>query len=229
HPRRSDGPYDPDRPSRPGTPHRPHAPEYPGSPDRPAGPDGPYGRDPSGRPDHPHRPARPAGPHDPRDPYDPDTPALADRPHRPHRPHHAHHPRDPEAASPHTPELADRRADLEPAVLYALAHLGDAFRMGGAGPRWWDCSGLVQQAYRRAGVRLPRVAADQYRAVRRIPRTALRRGDLVFWSRNGRASGVHHVAIYLGQGRYIEAPHPGRNVRVSTFSRYRPNLYGRIR
>ncbi|MEV4501258.1 C40 family peptidase [Streptomyces klenkii] len=117
---------------------------------------------------------------------------------------------------------------LEPAIRYALAHLGDPFAMGGAGPRRWDCSGLVQQAYRRAGVRLPRIAADQYRATKRIGRRVLRRGDLVFWSRNGRASGVHHVAVYLGGERYVEAPRPGLKVRVSTFGRYRPNAYGRV-
>ncbi|MGK5549577.1 C40 family peptidase [Streptomyces sp. URMC 127] len=118
---------------------------------------------------------------------------------------------------------------LEPAIRYALGHVGDSFAMGGDGPRRWDCSGLVQQAYRRAGVRLPRIAADQYRATQRISRRALQRGDLVFWSRNGRASGVHHVALYLGGGRYVEAPRPGLKVRVSTFAHYRPNLYGRVR
>ncbi|MGK5640406.1 C40 family peptidase, partial [Streptomyces sp. URMC 126] len=118
---------------------------------------------------------------------------------------------------------------LEAAVAYALAHIGDVYALGGKGPHRWDCSGLVQMAYRRAGVRLPRIAADQYRATARIPRGALRRGDLVFWSRNGRASGVHHVAIYLGGDRYLEAARPGTKVRISTFARYKPNLYGRVR
>ncbi|MFH8784902.1 C40 family peptidase [Streptomyces roseoverticillatus] len=130
------------------------------------------------------------------------------------------------AALPAARPLGDR---LEPAILYAMAHLGDPFAIGGDGPRSWDCSGLVQQAYRRAGVRLPRIAADQYRATKHIARRSLHRGDLVFWSRNGRASGVHHVAVYLGGERYVEAPRPGFKVRVSTFSRYRPNLYGRVR
>ncbi|MFC5149125.1 C40 family peptidase [Streptomyces aureoversilis] len=132
----------------------------------------------------------------------------------------------PRTVFPALPSAGDR---LEPAIRYAMAHLGDPFAMGGAGPRRWDCSGLVQQAYRRAGVRLPRIASDQYRATKRITRRALHRGDLVFWSRNGRASGVHHVAIYLGGQRYIEAPHPGAKVRISSFSRYRPTLYGRVR
>ncbi|MCA6095594.1 C40 family peptidase [Streptomyces sp. SCA3-4] len=119
------------------------------------------------------------------------------------------------------------RPDVERAVSYALRHVGDPYVYGGTGPRRWDCSGLVQQAYRRAGVRLPRVAADQYRATRHIPRSALRRGDLVFWSTNGRASGVHHVALYLGGGRYVEAARPGTKVRLSGFALYDPQLYGR--
>ncbi|WP_157868685.1 C40 family peptidase [Streptomyces caatingaensis] len=118
---------------------------------------------------------------------------------------------------------------LEAAVAYAVAHIGDPYALGGRGPHRWDCSGLVQEAYRRAGVRLPRVAADQYRATARVPRRSLRRGDLVFWSSDGRASGVHHVAIYLGGERYVEAARPGTKVRISTFSRNRPRLYGRVR
>ncbi len=121
-----------------------------------------------------------------------------------------------------------KRRDLEPALAYALRHVGDPYRLGGRGPGRWDCSGLVQEAYRRAGVRLPRLAADQYRATRRVPRDALRRGDLLFWSANGRASGVHHVAIYLGGGRYVEAARPGTKVRVSSLSSYKAQLYGRV-
>ncbi|MEU4210489.1 C40 family peptidase [Streptomyces sp. NPDC026206] len=124
-------------------------------------------------------------------------------------------------------DAAGSARDLEPAVAYALRHLGDPYAYGGVGPRRWDCSGLVQQAYRRAGIRLPRIAADQYRATRRIPRSALRRGDLVFWSTDGKASGVHHVAIYVGGGRYIEAARPGTKVRLSGFSVHDPHLYGR--
>ncbi|WP_372407861.1 NlpC/P60 family protein [Streptomyces luteireticuli] len=135
----------------------------------------------------------------------------------------------PEALGEGDAEGAGGRGGLEAAVAYAVAHIGDPYALGGHGPHRWDCSGLVQEAYRRAGARLPRIAADQYRATARIPRSALRRGDLVFWSSDGRASGVHHVAIYLGGGRYLEAARPGTKVRISTFSRYSPNLYGRVR
>lgn len=124
------------------------------------------------------------------------------------------------------PRFAGR--GTETAVHFVLAHLGDGYSYGGNGPHWWDCSGLVQQAYRRAGIRLPRVAAAQYRAARPIRRSQLRRGDLVFWTSNGHVSGIHHVAVYLGRGHYVEAPRPGRRVRVSSFAAYRPTLYARV-
>ncbi len=116
----------------------------------------------------------------------------------------------------------------EAAISYAMAHLGDPYVWGGNGPHSWDCSGLVQQAYRRAGISLPRVADDQYRASKKISRGDLRRGDLVFWSSNGSVSGIHHVAIYLGGGQYLEAPRPGKTVRISSFAYYNPNMYGRV-
>ncbi|MEV4869666.1 C40 family peptidase [Streptomyces syringium] len=128
-----------------------------------------------------------------------------------------------------TPQAPAAKPRLESAITFAMAQIGDPYKLGGNGPHVWDCSGLIQQAYRRAGVKLPRIAADQYRATKRITRRALRRGDLVFWSTNGKASGVHHAAIYLGSGKYLEAPRPGKKVRISTFSYYSPNLYGRPR
>ncbi|MET9467950.1 C40 family peptidase [Streptomyces sp. NPDC006544] len=121
------------------------------------------------------------------------------------------------------------RQGTEGAIAFANSHLGDPYVWGGNGPHGWDCSGLVQAAYRSAGISLPRVASDQYRATTPVSRSELRRGDLVFWTSDGSAAGVHHVAVYLGDGKYIEAPRPGRQVRVSSFSAYDPNLYGRVR
>ncbi|MFC8723186.1 C40 family peptidase [Kitasatospora sp. NPDC057198] len=117
---------------------------------------------------------------------------------------------------------------VEAAVSYALAQVGKPYVWGGNGPDGFDCSGLVQQAFRRAGVATPRVADDQYRAATPIGSGQLQRGDLVFWSSNGRVSGIHHVAIYLGDGTYVEAPRPGKDVRVSRLnSGYYPDFFGR--
>ncbi|MEU3712376.1 C40 family peptidase [Streptomyces catenulae] len=120
------------------------------------------------------------------------------------------------------------RHGTEAAIGWAMSQLGKPYAWGGNGPYSYDCSGLVQQAYRRAGISLPRVADYQYRAGKSIARSQLRRGDLVFWSSSGSSYGIHHVAIYLGNGQYLEAPRPGKNVRVSSFSSYNPNMYARV-
>ncbi|MBD0676817.1 C40 family peptidase [Streptomyces sp. CBMA156] len=123
---------------------------------------------------------------------------------------------------------APASGSMESAIDYALAQLGKPYVWGGNGPSGYDCSGLVQQAYRRAGISLPRVADDQYAATTPISSGQLRRGDLVFWSDSGRASGIHHVGIYLGGGKFVEAPRPGTTVRVSTLSQgYYPTHFGR--
>ncbi|MFJ1706081.1 C40 family peptidase [Kitasatospora sp. NPDC088346] len=116
----------------------------------------------------------------------------------------------------------------EAAVQFALGEVGLPFIWGGNGPDGYDCSGLVQQAYRRAGVSLPRVAADQYAATTPISSSGLRRGDLLFWSVTGRAADIEHVAIYLGNNQYVEAARPGTRIRISTLSSgYYPTHLGR--
>ncbi|MFE2917349.1 C40 family peptidase [Kitasatospora indigofera] len=133
----------------------------------------------------------------------------------------------PESDGPDTAGETDR-GSTETAVAYALAQVGKPYVWGGDGPGGFDCSGLVQQAYRKAGVSLPRVANDQYAATTPIGAGDLRRGDLLFWSDSGRASAIHHVGIYLGGGKFVEAPRPGRNVRVSTLSSgFYPTHFGR--
>ncbi|MFI1418335.1 NlpC/P60 family protein [Streptomyces sp. NPDC020731] len=96
------------------------------------------------------------------------------------------------------------------AVSYAYAKLGSPYVWGATGPNAFDCSGLMQAAYRSAGVSLPRTTYAQIDAGRRIPRSELRPGDLVFFY-----SGISHVGIYVGDGRMIHAPNPSAPVRVA--------------
>ncbi|MGW3521575.1 C40 family peptidase [Streptomyces hydrogenans] len=85
--------------------------------------------------------------------------------------------------------------------------------------RGFDCSGLALYAYAQVGINLPRTAAAQAGAGRRIPASAgvgaLRPGDLVFFAYNPTNDAtIHHVGIYLGNGKMINAPRPGTNVRT---------------
>ncbi|MCO1660074.1 NlpC/P60 family protein [Pseudonocardia humida] len=77
----------------------------------------------------------------------------------------------------------------------------------------FDCSGLMLYAFNGAGVRLPRVSRNQYNAGRKVPISDLRPGDMVFYKRGG--APIHHVAMYVGDGKMIEAPYTGASVRVT--------------
>ncbi|MCD9899732.1 NlpC/P60 family protein [Streptomyces sp. MT29] len=87
----------------------------------------------------------------------------------------------------------------------------------------FDVSGLTVYAFARAGVRLPRLAADQAGVGTRIPASAgykaLKPGDLVFFGYiPTRHSSIYHVGIYLGDGQMINAPRPGKPVRIDPVS-----------
>jgi len=103
-------------------------------------------------------------------------------------------------------------ADAATALAFAAAQLGVAYRWGGTGPGGFDCSGLVQAAYRAAGINLPRVAQDQFDAGPAVTDgTEVEPGDLLFYG--GSVGSVEHVGIYVGAGEMIDAPHTGTVVR----------------
>ena len=89
--------------------------------------------------------------------------------------------------------------------------------------------GLTMGSWAAAGVYLPHYSVAQYEAVQHISFSELRAGDLVFWSSNGAASGVYHVALYIGNNQIIQAPHTGAYVEVSSLYDWTlPNLFGRV-
>ncbi|MEW1912433.1 transglycosylase family protein [Kitasatospora sp. NPDC085895] len=114
------------------------------------------------------------------------------------------------------------------AVDFALSKVGQAYIYGGTGNGGWDCSGLTQAALRAAGISVPRVAADQADYSTRVSLDNLQPGDLLFWSNNGANSGVHHVAMYIGDGKYVEAANPSAGVRVQTIANWAPDFAGRV-
>ena len=89
----------------------------------------------------------------------------------------------------------------------ASGFVGTPYRYGGDSPSGFDCSGLVYYVYREVGVTVPRTAAEQRAAARRIPQESLEPGDLVFFY-----TPEDHVGIYLGAGEFVHAPATGRSV-----------------
>lgn len=113
----------------------------------------------------------------------------------------------------HTPACASCHGpgDGNAVVAGARRYLGTPYVWGGQTRAGLDCSGLTMVVYRDLGVQLPRTAAEQAHAgtaVRDLKHA--KPGDLLFWAyANG---DVHHVAIYEGGGRLVEAPQPGQRV-----------------
>jgi cell wall-associated NlpC family hydrolase len=92
------------------------------------------------------------------------------------------------------------------AMQFALGEVGKPYVWGATGPNSYDCSGLMLRAYESAGVTLPRVAAQQYWAGTQLPVRQAQPGDLLFWGYDtSNPDSIHHVAMYLGNGRMVEA------------------------
>jgi len=101
----------------------------------------------------------------------------------------------------------------ERAAGLARRYIGVPYAWGGASPgHGFDCSGLVMYVYGKLGVSLPHHAASQYRYGREVSRRALKPGDLVFFS------GLGHVGLFIGKGRFIDAPQSGEVVRVASLA-----------
>jgi len=102
---------------------------------------------------------------------------------------------------------------------------------GGTTPAGFDCSGLVQFAYREAyGINLPRTSRQQFHAGVFIPPNRMdlmRPGDLVFFSATGRPADIHHVGIFIGNNRMIHAPSSGRFVSEQAI--WRSDFIGAVR
>ncbi|WP_406494805.1 NlpC/P60 family protein [Streptomyces sp. NBC_01604] len=99
------------------------------------------------------------------------------------------------------------------AVSYAYSKLGSPYVWGATGPDAFDCSGLMQAAYRSAGISLPRTTYAQIDTGTRVSRSELLPGDLVFFY-----SAISHVGMYIGNGQMVHAPNPSAPVRVAPIS-----------
>jgi cell wall-associated NlpC family hydrolase len=95
------------------------------------------------------------------------------------------------------------------ALDFALAQIGDPYVYGGTGPDRWDCSGLVMKSWAAAGVSIPRVVGPQIAAGKPVPMDQLQPGDIVAYG------DMSHDGLYLGNGRVVHAPRPGKSVEIT--------------
>jgi peptidoglycan DL-endopeptidase CwlO len=92
------------------------------------------------------------------------------------------------------------------AVAYAYAQIGKPYEWGATGPDSFDCSGLVMAAWASAGLTIPRDTFEQWAGLPHIPVSQMQPGDLIIYDGEG------HVAMYVGNGYIIDAPHTGADV-----------------
>ncbi|TDD59933.1 NlpC/P60 family protein, partial [Actinomadura darangshiensis] len=120
---------------------------------------------------------------------------------------------------------ASQRKRAKKAMRFARDQIGKPYRWGADGPSGFDCSGLAMAAWRKAGVKIPRVTYSQYSKVdRKVRMKDLKAGDLVFF--HGRS----HVGLYAGHGRFLHAPHTGAKVRIDKFgARRKKQFAGAVR
>jgi cell wall-associated NlpC family hydrolase len=103
------------------------------------------------------------------------------------------------------------------AAAWALTQLGRPYQWGATGPASYDCSGLAMAAWAQAGVALLHWTGFQWTSGPHVPLRQLRRGDLVFYATNvADPTTIHHVGVYIGGGRMVDAPYTGAFVRIDS-------------
>jgi cell wall-associated NlpC family hydrolase len=127
-----------------------------------------------------------------------------------------------ETGSKYTGKIPTISGSAGKAVTYAYNQLGDPYVFGADGPGSFDCSGLTSAAWAAAGKSLPHNTEAQWGAVTHISKGDLKPGDLVFYRSLG------HVALYVGDGQIIDAPHTGTVVKKRGMNIMTPYGYGRV-
>jgi cell wall-associated NlpC family hydrolase len=97
----------------------------------------------------------------------------------------------------------------------ACSLIGKPYIFGAEGPGGYDCSGLTKTAWAAVGVGLEHYTRDQWGQGRSVGRAELKPGDLVFYY----PGSLHHVALYIGGGKVVHAPHTGDHVRMASIDR----------
>ncbi|MEV5998089.1 C40 family peptidase [Streptomyces griseomycini] len=121
------------------------------------------------------------------------------------------------SASTATTASAPASGSVATVIAFLKAQVGDAYVMGASGPNAWDCSSLVQAAFKQVGVDLPRVSQDQSMSGTDVPLSQVQVGDILYWGGKGSA---YHVGVYIGGGQYLDAANPSKGVVIQDLSGY---------
>jgi len=121
------------------------------------------------------------------------------------------------SSTPKSTYRAHSPASHQKIIAVAKAQIGKPYRYGGKSPRTgFDCSGLINFSYKKAGLVIPRTTSQLYNSSSPIKRAHLQRGDLVFFRINRRK--VSHVGLYLGNSKFVHAPSSGKRVNIANIN-----------
>lgn len=113
-----------------------------------------------------------------------------------------------------------KAAAIDKAV--SIVNSGASYQYGANGPSAYDCSAFTKAAFAAAGIDLPRVSSAQFSAASSHDSLSnVQAGDLVFWSSNGSASGIYHVAMYVGDGKIAQARNPQAGISIDSLDHYK--------
>ncbi len=107
----------------------------------------------------------------------------------------------------------------------AKTQLGKKYRFGGTSPKTgFDCSGLIQWAYKQHGVKVPRQTIAQAKVGKRVKSSKARPGDIIVFKTRSSGTGLH-TGIYVGNNKFIHSPRTGAKIRIETLNKYwKPKL-----
>ncbi|MCI1892429.1 MAG: NlpC/P60 family protein [Schleiferilactobacillus harbinensis] len=118
----------------------------------------------------------------------------------------------------YVPPTGNRYAQIQAVISLAKQQLGKPYVWGAHGPSSFDCSGLMQYVFANAvGRQIGWWTVPQESAGMQVSLNALQPGDLLFWGQHGNS---YHVALYLGNNQYLNAPEPGDVVKIQSISPY---------
>lgn len=124
-------------------------------------------------------------------------------------------------------EAATKQNLADKIIQTGYRYKGTPYKFGApmsAAPRYFDCSSFTKYVYAKYGINLPRVSAAQAKVGKYVPKSQLRKGDLVYFRVPSRGKGVGHVAIYIGNG-YMLGTYGAGGVKVSKINGYWERMY----